>query len=100
MVADDGLARGHSFCFAPEDMMTSDAVATLKRTVRGRLIGAADTDYDYDDARALYNGMIDKRPALIARCVDVVEAVNVARTEGAAAGDSWRRPQRSRSRQL
>jgi FAD/FMN-containing dehydrogenase len=64
-------------------MMTSDAIATLKRTLRGRLIGSADPDYD--DARALYNGMIDKRPSLIARCVDVadvVEAVNVARKEG------------------
>jgi FAD/FMN-containing dehydrogenase len=36
----------------------------------------------YDDARAVYNGMIDKRPALIARCsgvADVVDAVNLAR---------------------
>lgn len=59
--------------------MTGDAMAMLKRTVRGRLIGSADPDYD--DARALYNGMIDKRPSLIARCVnvaDVVEAVTVA----------------------
>ncbi len=63
--------------------MTSDAIAALKHTLRGRLIGSADPDYD--DARALYNGMIDKRPSLIARCVDVadvVEAVNVARKEG------------------
>jgi FAD binding domain len=36
----------------------------------------------YDDARAVYNGMIDRRPALIARCsgvADVVDAVNLAR---------------------
>ena len=36
----------------------------------------------YDDARAVYNGMIDKRPALIARCTgvaDVIAAVNLAR---------------------
>jgi hypothetical protein len=32
-------------------MMTSDAIAALKRTLRGRLIGSADPDYD--DARAL-----------------------------------------------
>jgi hypothetical protein len=47
---------------------------------RGRLIGPSDKDYD--EARALYNGMIDKRPQLIARCTDaadVMAAVNYAR---------------------
>jgi hypothetical protein len=47
---------------------------------RGRLIGPADKDYD--EARALYNGMIDKRPRVIARCTnaaDVMAAVNYAR---------------------
>jgi FAD binding domain/Berberine and berberine like len=47
---------------------------------RGRLIGPSDKDYD--EARALYNGMIDKRPKLIARCVDaadVLAAVNYGR---------------------
>ncbi len=37
----------------------------------------------YDDARTIYNAMIDKRPALIARCAgvaDVIHAVNFART--------------------
>ncbi len=47
---------------------------------RGRLIGPADKDYD--EARALYNGMIDKRPKVIARCTDaadVMAAVNYGR---------------------
>jgi hypothetical protein len=47
---------------------------------RGRLIGPPDKDYD--EARALYNGMIDKRPRVIARCTsaaDVMAAVNYAR---------------------
>jgi hypothetical protein len=47
---------------------------------RGRLIGPSDKDYG--EARALYNGMIDKRPKLIARCVDaadVLAAVNYGR---------------------
>jgi FAD/FMN-containing dehydrogenase len=42
-------------------------------------------DGGYDEARAVFNGMIDRRPVLIARCAsddDVVAAVNVARNQG------------------
>src|SRR6185503_2667159 len=42
-------------------------------------------DAQYDEVRALYNGMIDKRPRLIARCVDVADviaAVNFGREQG------------------
>jgi hypothetical protein len=42
------------------------------------------SDEGYDDARRVFNGMIDRRPALIARCAkaaDVVAAVNLAREE-------------------
>lgn len=42
-------------------------------------------DPGYDEARAVHNGMIDKRPALIARCqntADVVDAVNLGREAG------------------
>jgi len=42
-------------------------------------------DSSYDEVRALYNAMIDKRPALIARCADaedVVSAVNFGREQG------------------
>jgi len=49
---------------------------------RGRLVRPADPDYD--DVRALYNGMIDKRPLLIARCADaadIIAAVNFAREQ-------------------
>jgi FAD/FMN-containing dehydrogenase len=46
----------------------------------GRLIGPEDVDYD--DARKVYNALIDKRPAVIARCAsvaDVQKAVGFAR---------------------
>ncbi|MEO3759265.1 FAD-binding oxidoreductase [Mycobacterium sp. B14F4] len=42
-------------------------------------------DPGYDEARRLHNGMIDKHPALIARCLtpaDVVAAVDLGRTAG------------------
>lgn len=63
--------------------MTSQTTDALASSLRGRLIRP--TDADYDEARALYNGMIDKRPRLIARCVnvaDVIACVNFARDEG------------------
>jgi FAD/FMN-containing dehydrogenase len=42
-------------------------------------------DAGYDNARHVFNGMIDRRPAVIARCTnadDVVKAVNLARERG------------------
>src|SRR5678815_2627553 len=63
--------------------MTDQAVATFQQTLRGRLVRPSDADYD--SVRALYNGMIDKRPRLIARAVDaadVITAVNFAREQG------------------
>ena len=48
---------------------------------RGRLIGP--DDGDYDDARTVYNAMIDRHPALIAR---VADADDVARAISAG----WR----------
>ena len=56
--------------------MKEETVADFRGSLRGRLI--VPTDPDYDEARALYNGMIDKRPSLIARCVDVAALPEVA----------------------
>jgi FAD/FMN-containing dehydrogenase len=50
---------------------------------RGDLVSPGDPGYD--DARQLFNGMIDKRPAVIARCADVadvISAVDYARANG------------------
>jgi FAD/FMN-containing dehydrogenase len=55
----------------------------LKAKLRGELIQPGDSGYD--EARKLYNAMIDKRPRLIARCVDaadVMACVNYARDNG------------------
>ena len=63
--------------------MTDQVIASLKTRFRGPIIGPQDGDYD--SVRALFNGMIDKRPRLIARCVDVADviaAVDFGREQG------------------
>jgi len=65
-------------------MTVSEAAGQeLAETFGGELIGPADAGYD--DARALFNAMIDKRPALIARCRDaddVTRVIEFARARG------------------
>ncbi|RWL85329.1 MAG: FAD-binding oxidoreductase [Mesorhizobium sp.] len=51
--------------------MTDEAHARL--SLRGEVI--LRDDAGYDDARKVYNGMIDKRPLLIARCADVADVI-------------------------
>src|SRR5262249_36945728 len=65
-------------------MIDSSAVHQLKSHFRGELIVPG--DQPYDTARAVFNVGIDRRPAVIARCVgseDVIQAVNFAREENA-----------------
>ena len=62
--------------------MTDDSIATFQQRLRGSLVRQGDGEYDA--VRALYNGMIDKRPRLIARCADVADviaAVNFGREQ-------------------
>src|SRR4051812_24745700 len=60
------------------------ALATaLDERLRGTAIGPDDPAYE--QARLVHNGMIDKRPAVIARCInagDVISALAFARSEG------------------
>ena len=63
-------------------MPASSAVQELKSRFHGELILPG--DQHYETARAVFNAAIDRRPAVIARCVgsaDVIEAVNFARRE-------------------
>jgi FAD/FMN-containing dehydrogenase len=58
----------------------TDMLEALRSTLRGQVIDPSHADYD--DARRVWNGLIDRHPAVIARCADtsdVVEAVAVAR---------------------
>jgi len=55
-------------------------VEAFEGNLSGRLVHRSDDDYD--EQRAVWNGMIDKKPALIVRCVnadDVVASVKLAR---------------------
>ena len=54
-------------------MLSETTIKNFKANLRGDLIQRSDERYE--EARKLYNGMIDKRPLLIARCVDVADVI-------------------------
>ena len=59
------------------------AMQDFRAQVRGDLIRPVDGTL-YEEARKVYNGMIDRRPAIIVRCVnvaDVIASVNFARNQ-------------------
>ncbi len=61
-------------------MLTETQVAKLRAALRGAVIASEDSEYDV--ARKVFNAMIDRRPAVIARCMgaaDVIECVRFAR---------------------
>jgi hypothetical protein len=65
----------HEEVFLPED-----AIEKLKELIQGDVL--LPSDADYDKARKIWNGMIDKCPAFIVRCTgpaDVIDAVKFAR---------------------
>jgi FAD/FMN-containing dehydrogenase len=65
----------------PTDL-DDEAVAALAASLRGPLLRLDDAGYH--EARQLWNGMMDKRPAAIVRCsgvADVIAAVNFARDQ-------------------
>jgi FAD/FMN-containing dehydrogenase len=58
-------------------------VDALRSAVRGAVILPGDTEYD--EARVVFNAMIDRHPAIIIRCADVadvISAVNFGRETG------------------
>ncbi len=64
--------------------MAAIQIEQLRSSVRGALVQPG--DQAYESARMVYNRMIDKRPRLIVRCVDIADAiaaVDYARTNGA-----------------
>jgi FAD/FMN-containing dehydrogenase len=66
----------------PAASLGDATVQELREGLRGDLIGPRDAGYD--EARSVWNGGIDRRPALIARCAgvaDVITAVRFARSQ-------------------
>ncbi len=63
-----------------DGVLEEATVEDFKSSLRGALL--RDGDDGYEQARMVWNGNIDRRPALIARCAgvaDVIDAVNFAR---------------------
>jgi FAD/FMN-containing dehydrogenase len=68
---------------APEGRLDQTALTELERSFRGQLVRRGDPAYD--EQRRVWNGSIDRFPALIARCAsaaDVIAAVRFARVTG------------------
>jgi FAD/FMN-containing dehydrogenase len=62
------------------DQIDDSAIRAFNDQLRGDLLEPEDDGYD--DARTIWNAMIDREPAMIARCTgtaDVISAVNFAR---------------------
>ena len=63
--------------------LSQDVLQSFFGGLRGRVLRPGDDGYD--EARAVQNGLIDRRPALIVQCsgaADVIAAVNFARDHG------------------
>lgn len=63
--------------------LDQDRLKSLAATFSGALLRPGDNGYE--EARRLHNGLIDKRPRLIARCLgtaDIVDALGFARESG------------------
>src|SRR3974377_61348 len=58
-------------------MLNTTTIDKFKAGLRGELIQRSDPQYE--EARKLYNAMIDKRPLLIARCADVADVISAVR---------------------
>ena len=59
------------------DQPASDKVKAFVSEFKGRALKAGDPDYD--NSRAVWNGAIDRKPAVIARCADVHQVASAVR---------------------
>jgi hypothetical protein len=79
----DGDRRRSRRQLAEQPALGEATVRELRDALRGELVLPGDGASD--EARSVWDGMIDRRPALIVRCTgtsDVIAAVGFARSEG------------------
>jgi hypothetical protein len=62
--------------------MTAEVYSALRQKFRGDLLRPCDAEYD--GARGIWNGMVARRPGLIARCADVADVQSAVRAAAAA----------------
>jgi hypothetical protein len=76
--------------------LTEETVTAFKASLRGALLRPG--DHGYEETRKIWNAMIDKKPALIARCAGVVDVINAVHSSPvpmicslrcAAVGTTW-----------
>lgn len=60
-----------------KDRVCRETYSSLKNQFRGDLLRPSDPDYE--EARRIWNGMVARRPGLVARCVDVSDIRNAIR---------------------
>src|SRR5262245_62052327 len=58
-------------------MPNTELATGLAARLRGAVIEPGDTSYD--EARKVFNAMIDRKPRLIAKCVDVADVMTCVR---------------------
>ena len=66
---------------ATERVLDQSTIDAFKSNFRGAILCPGDAGYD--EARKLYNRMIDRRPAIIARCAGVADVINAVSFAGA-----------------
>ena len=57
--------------------LPDDAIDGLRASLHGRLLTSGSTGYD--EASTIWNAMVERRPALIARCIDAQDVATAVR---------------------
>jgi len=83
MRTDDKMGSTNGLALAAQAALNASPGAHLRSKLRGELVLPGDAGYE--QARQVWNGMVDKRPAMVAYCAspnDVAAAIQFARSQG------------------